>query len=62
MRRQSENSLSLLRRFAADNIGASAIEYGLLIAGISIAIVAVPNSVGQNLLGFYAKLPGAAQN
>ena len=57
-----QRSTSVLHRFAADDRGASAIEYGLLIAGISIAIVAVLNSVGQNLFGFYAQLPGAGQN
>lgn len=55
-------AMSVLHRFAGDDRGASAIEYGLLIAGISIAIVAVLNSVGQSLFGFYAQLPGAAQN
>src|SRR5205823_4640931 len=37
-----------LKRFLADEQGATAIEYGLIAAGISIAIVAVVQGVGSN--------------
>jgi pilus assembly protein Flp/PilA len=39
----------LLRRFAADSSGATAIEYGLIAAGIAVAIIAVVNGVGSKL-------------
>ena len=39
----------LFAKFLADEAGATAIEYGLIAAGISIAIVAVVNGVGTNL-------------
>jgi pilus assembly protein Flp/PilA len=38
-----------LKRFVADEQGATAIEYGLIAAGISIAIVAVVQGVGSKL-------------
>ena len=38
-----------LKRFLADEQGATAIEYGLIAAGISIAIVAVVLGVGSKL-------------
>jgi pilus assembly protein Flp/PilA len=40
---------ALLRRFAADQSGATAIEYGLIAAGISVAIIAVVNGLGTSL-------------
>ena len=36
-------------KFCRDQSGATAIEYGLIAAGISIAIVAVVNGLGSNL-------------
>ena len=38
-----------LSRFAADEMGATAIEYGLIAAGIAVAIITVVTSVGGNL-------------
>jgi pilus assembly protein Flp/PilA len=35
-----------LKRFVNDESGATAIEYGLIAAGISVAIIAVVNSLG----------------
>jgi pilus assembly protein Flp/PilA len=40
---------NLLARFVKDESGATAIEYGLIAAGISLAIIAVVNGVGSNL-------------
>jgi pilus assembly protein Flp/PilA len=40
---------SLLLRFARDESGATAIEYGLIAAGISVAIIAVVNALGTQL-------------
>jgi pilus assembly protein Flp/PilA len=39
----------LLVRFGKDQSGATAIEYGLIAAGISIAIVAVVTALGTQL-------------
>ena len=35
--------------FLRDELGATAIEYGLIAAGISIAIIAVVNTLGSTL-------------
>jgi pilus assembly protein Flp/PilA len=39
----------LFTRFMNDESGATAIEYGLIAAGISLAIIAVVNGLGTNL-------------
>ncbi len=39
----------LLKRFAKDESGATAIEYGLIAAGISVAIIAVVQGIGTKL-------------
>jgi len=39
----------LLARFGKDQSGATAIEYGLIAAGISIAIIATVNALGTQL-------------
>ena len=36
-------------KFLADECGATAIEYGLIAAGISLAIIAAVNGLGSNL-------------
>lgn len=41
--------MSILARFAKDESGATAIEYGLIAAGIALAIIAVVNGLGSNL-------------
>ena len=38
-----------LMQFAKDESGATAIEYGLIAAGISVAIITVVNSLGSQL-------------
>jgi pilus assembly protein Flp/PilA len=40
---------ALLGQFAADTSGATAIEYGLIAAGIAVAIIAVVNGIGSKL-------------
>ena len=40
---------NLIARFVKDETGATAIEYGLIAAGISLAIIAVVNGLGSNL-------------
>jgi pilus assembly protein Flp/PilA len=39
----------LIKRFANDESGATAIEYGLIAAGISVAIIAVLQGLGSKL-------------
>jgi pilus assembly protein Flp/PilA len=40
---------TLIRRFAQDERGATAIEYGLIAAGISVAIITVVMGLGTKL-------------
>jgi pilus assembly protein Flp/PilA len=40
---------NLFVRFVKDASGATAIEYGLIAAGISVAIIAVVNGLGSTL-------------
>jgi pilus assembly protein Flp/PilA len=40
---------SLVSRFVKDESGATAIEYGLIAAGISVAIIAVVQGLGTKL-------------
>lgn len=42
--------MRLLRSFLADENGATAIEYGLIAAGIALAIVTAVNNTGGALL------------
>jgi pilus assembly protein Flp/PilA len=41
--------MSMLKRLLRDENGATAIEYGLIAAGISVAIIAVVKGVGTDL-------------
>lgn len=40
---------NLIARFVKDESGATAIEYGLIAAGISLAIIAAVNGIGTKL-------------
>ena len=40
---------NIVLQFVADESGAAAIEYGLLTAGISLAIINIINGLGSNL-------------
>jgi pilus assembly protein Flp/PilA len=40
---------SILKKFFADESAATAIEYGLIAAGIALAIIAVVNGLGTTL-------------
>jgi pilus assembly protein Flp/PilA len=46
----------LLRQFIADESGATAIEYGLIAAGISLTIIAVVNGLGTNVKGKFTSI------
>jgi pilus assembly protein Flp/PilA len=49
-------------RFTADNSGATAVEYGLLIAAIALAIVAVVYEIGDSVTGMFEKAAGIYGN
>jgi pilus assembly protein Flp/PilA len=44
-----ECKMTVLAKFLKDESGATAIEYGLIAAGISIAIIATVNGIGTKL-------------
>jgi pilus assembly protein Flp/PilA len=48
--------MKLLKSFLRDERGATAIEYGLIAAGISVAIIVAVNSLGSNLNGTFANV------
>jgi pilus assembly protein Flp/PilA len=43
-------------KFLSDESGATAIEYGLIAAGIALAIIAVVNGLGTNLNNQYTAI------
>jgi pilus assembly protein Flp/PilA len=47
---------SFIERFVKDESGATAIEYGLIAAGISVAIIAVVNSLGSQLKSTFSNI------
>jgi pilus assembly protein Flp/PilA len=47
---------SLVTRFAKDESGATAIEYGLIAAGISVAIITVVQGLGTKLNTTFANI------
>ena len=49
----------LFRRFLADEAGATAIEYALIAAGISLAIIVTVQGLGTTLQGKYSELSDA---
>ncbi len=48
----------LVSRFVKDESGATAIEYGLIAAGISVVIITAVNLVGTNLNGVFNFIAG----
>jgi pilus assembly protein Flp/PilA len=48
-------------RFVKDDSGATAIEYGLIAAGISVAIIAVVQGLGSNLKATFTSVSNALQ-
>jgi pilus assembly protein Flp/PilA len=45
-----------IKKFFSDESGATAIEYGLIAAGIALAIIAVVNGLGSNLNGKFTDI------
>lgn len=52
-------SMKTFRRFLADETGATAIEYGLIAAGISLAIIAVVNGLGTKMNTKFTSINGS---
>jgi pilus assembly protein Flp/PilA len=50
---------TLVSRFVKDQSGATAIEYGLIAAGISVAIIAVVQGLGTNLKNTFGSVSSA---
>jgi pilus assembly protein Flp/PilA len=50
---------SLVTRFAQDESGATAIEYGLIAAGISVAIITVVQGLGSKLTTTFGSVSSA---
>lgn len=48
----------MVKRFAADERGSATMEYGLIAAGLSVAIVAVLQGIGLRLAANYAGTRG----
>jgi pilus assembly protein Flp/PilA len=53
--------MSMLKRLLRDESGATAIEYGLIAAGISVAIITVVKNVGTNLSGTFTSVQNGLQ-
>lgn len=47
---------NLMVRFIKDESGATAIEYGLIAAGISVVIIGAVNTLGTSLEGKFTKI------
>jgi pilus assembly protein Flp/PilA len=47
---------NLLKRFAADESGATAIEYGLIAAGIALAIITIVNQLGTQITTTFSNI------
>ena len=50
---------TLFSRFVKDESGATAIEYGLIAAGISVAIIAVVQGLGTKLTTTFSSVSSA---
>jgi pilus assembly protein Flp/PilA len=51
--------MSMLRAFLRNEDGATAIEYGLIAAGISVAIITAVQTVGTNLSTTFTSVSNA---
>ncbi len=50
---------SLISSFCNDESGATAIEYGLIAAGIAVAIITAVNGVGTSMSGMFTSVSTA---
>lgn len=49
----------MIRKFLRDESGATAIEYGLIAAGIAVAIITVVNGLGTKLTSTFTSVKNA---
>jgi pilus assembly protein Flp/PilA len=54
--------MSTFKRFLRDDSGATAIEYGLIAAGISVAIISVVNTLGGKLVNTFTNVSNQLGN
>ncbi|HEY8950140.1 MAG TPA: Flp family type IVb pilin [Rhizomicrobium sp.] len=52
---------NLVSRFVRDESGATAIEYGLIAAGIAVVIITAVQLVGSNLKGTFSAVASAVK-
>ncbi len=50
-----------IKRFAGDESGATAIEYGLIAAGIAVAIIGAVTTLGENIGGTFGTVSDEMQ-
>ena len=48
-----------LQRFLKDESGATAIEYGLITSGISVAVISGVNNTGNKLVAIFTQIQNA---
>jgi pilus assembly protein Flp/PilA len=48
--------MSAFKHFLQDESGATAIEYGLIAAGISVAIISIVNTIGHQLTNTFTNI------
>ena len=53
---------NVITRFAQDRSGATAIEYGLIAALVSVVIIGVLTTVGKNLLAVFTSVATGLSN
>jgi pilus assembly protein Flp/PilA len=53
--------MSVVMRFLKNESGATAIEYGLIAAGIALALIVTVQTLGSNLSGTYTTVSNALQ-
>ena len=51
--------MSTFKKFVADELGATAIEYGLIAAGIAVAIITVVQGLGTKLTSTFTSVQNA---
>jgi pilus assembly protein Flp/PilA len=51
--------MTIMRKFLKDEAGATAIEYGLIAAGISVAIIATVQGLGTKLNSTFTSVSNA---
>ena len=55
-------NMSSFKRFLRDESGATSIEYGVIAAGISVAIIAVVNNLGGQLKNTFSTVSNSLKN